>query len=253
MTLPQGLRAYPDQASVSDSPQGNAVEGTRDQNVALIASQPGRYELPGVKLVWWDTAHKERREATLPSHVLNVLPALGSIAQESPAKPAAPAIQQSQLNQSASKGTVENVMDVRWKWASFAFALLWLATLAAWWRSRKSLQPSESPVKPSAEKQSVNGRSEHKAFKRACMSNDPHAARHHLLAWAASLWPDNPPLGLNELSRRIEDERVAETLKQLDRACYAGTQWHGKALADLPFSPPMQKKKTVSALPGLYD
>ena len=39
MPLPDGLRAYPDQAKLNTGVQGDGVVGTRDQDIALIASR----------------------------------------------------------------------------------------------------------------------------------------------------------------------------------------------------------------------
>ena len=258
MPVPQGLKAYPDQATVADTTQGNSVLGSREQNIALIASQPGKYELPKVVLNWWDTAHNSRREIMLPAHTINVLPAAAGSATAT--MPPATAEHAALLNQGAQAGTIEpshrRADRQPWMWLSFTLSLLWAGTLAAWWYTqRRALRVQ--PEKPAAAKQpdTSRGGSDFNAIKRACRDNDAHAARSHLLAWAAGLWPAAPPLGLNALSRRVEDGKLASALRQLDRACYTGGAWQGLELAQALSKPTVQKAApgNKQLLPGLYD
>lgn len=263
MSVPEGIKAYPDQATAADNPQGNAVLGSREQNIALIASLPGHYELPAVRLNWWDTLHNEKREITLPAHTLDVLPAAaGTSAVTMPPATSQPPLL---LNQGAHASPIDPANPIEqpyrvankqpWMWLSFALALLWLGTTAAWWRARQRVQPAQ-PGKVAAEKQpdNIQGGSAFKAFKRACRDNDPHAARQHLLAWAGTVWPAAPPLGLNELSRRLGEAKIVEGLRQLDRACYTGSAWHGAELAQNLSKPPEQATSTGKKheLPELY-
>src|SRR3569832_2149390 len=62
MPLPDGLRAYPDQAKLDTGVQGDGVVGARDQDIALVASRSGRYQIPALHLYWWDTNRNQQRE-----------------------------------------------------------------------------------------------------------------------------------------------------------------------------------------------
>ncbi|HEY8907383.1 MAG TPA: BatD family protein, partial [Rhodoferax sp.] len=84
MAAPDGLKPYPDQAKTDDSVRSGTMLGSRDQDIALIASQPGHYELPALKVAWWDTVANVQREATLPARSLDVLPAAGGQVAQSP-------------------------------------------------------------------------------------------------------------------------------------------------------------------------
>lgn len=60
-----------------------------------------------------------------------------------------------------------------------------------------------------------------------------------LLAWARAEWVGSAPAGLNALAKQMADPALAKLLRDLDRACYAGGQWQGSALAEsLPQLPP---------------
>jgi len=259
MQVPDGIKTYPDQSVAKDAIQGDTVLGTRDQDIALIASRPGRFELPEVKLNWWDTVHDVQHVVTLPARILDILPAAGGGSTATPPPPtvAAPTAP----GQGAATGAPIQVRLGRsagsrpWIWLSAALALLWVGTLFGWWYTRRREQPMQPEMTGVPAPAAAPGRAgAFKAFKHACLSNDPHAARKNLLAWAAAAWPDNPPAGLNELSRRVGGPALMEALRQLDRACYMDDSWHGSFLAKLLSSPPEQASPPESRepLPALY-
>jgi hypothetical protein len=158
-----------------------------------------------------------------------------------------------------------------WEWISVGLAVAWLATLGAWLWSRRSRsapptadgsgargpdklseRSTESALDIQRQNSAPNPRQngtpkprqpaldpakERAAFRAACEANDAHAARAHLLAWTAVRW-GALPAGINAVVATIGDANVAELLRDLDRACYAGGAWQGHplaaALTDLP-------------------
>lgn len=243
LSMPADMKAYPDTAKIDDSPQGDTVRGTRDQDIALIASRPGHFLLPAVRLEWWDA--NTRHVAVLPAHALDVLPTAGSVTLPAPARPLQKVAVAPDLHEQVGK--VSN--PGYWPWISLVFFVLWVATMLAWWYTRKSkkqLQPIRNVT--------ITANGAFKAFKLACDANDPHAARLNLLAWADTVWPEQPPLGLNELSRRLADVNLTPPLRQLDRACSTGGTWQGAALAVALTKPPAPVAGVLNkpALPALY-
>ncbi len=72
LSLPAGLKAYPDQAKLANAAQGEAVVGKRDQSISMIADQAGTFELAPLRLTWWDTQTNQPREVTLPGRTLKI-------------------------------------------------------------------------------------------------------------------------------------------------------------------------------------
>lgn len=235
MVLPEGIKRYPDQPRLNDQVKGDSIEGSREQDVALIASRPGRYTLPALRLIWWDTEAARPREIVLPERQLEVLPALASApTPASPAQPAATAAD-------ARSGPAVGASGFPWAWLSLALGLLWLATLATWWWThRAGSRPRTTPTTDRvASMDPIAYGAARKAFRQACRDHDALAARRHLLAWARANWPRDPPLGLDALARRLPDARSRALLRELDRACYAGGDWNSERLVD-----------ALAALPG---
>jgi len=258
MSVPDGIKAYPDQSKDDDAIQGDAVQGSRDQDITLIAVRPGHLELPAVRLKWWDTVHNSQREVMLPARSLDVLPAAaGTTSVTMPPGNSEPSIQPSP---SVPANTIEQPARVasiqRWMWTSLGLGLLWLGTAVAWWRSRQRVQHTQPGEIAAGKKpdEKIHAASAFKAFKRACGANDPRAARQHLLAWAGAVWHEDPPPGLNELSRRLDDDKLVQALRQLDRACYTGNTWQGGSLARSLPTPPVQASLSENrhGLPELY-
>jgi hypothetical protein len=260
MPLPDGIKAYPDQPGLSDDVQGDGIHGRRDQDIALIASRPGHYQIPAMRVAWWDTAQNSPREVVLPARSLEILPGAGGSGSPPPveAAPVAP----STTAASAPNGAVSllpaaNAMaSSAWPWVSVALGLLWLTTLAAWWRARRpaATTPANSGVSvPGTDP--IRAGAARKAFRQACNDNDAAAARRHLLDWAHAVWPHDAPAGLNALARRLGDPVVSALLRKLDRACYAGGDWRGKPLAEALAAMPDTGKRAELKTPelaGLY-
>jgi hypothetical protein len=254
--VPSGVQAYPDQARLHDSTRNGTVVGSSDQSIALIADRPGRYALPPLTVRWWDTAANRLREASLPAQTLRILPApagapappafaasASAPAQSAPA-PRAAVTPGRQPAGPASPATARLAATSRassWKWATLGLAALWILTLLGWAVSRRRKAPpgpTSRPASPPAPR--PDPAAARAAFIAACRRDDALAARRHLLAWAAGLW-GSAPSGLNAIAARTGDPRSAELLRDLDRACYVGGDWHGQALAealpDLPKAP----------------
>lgn len=258
LLAPDGIKLYPDQPQTEDRLQGATVQGERAQDIAFIAQRPGHYTLPVVRLSWWDTVHSTQREAMLPSRQLEVLPAAtgASSATTSPPAQPAPVIKpRTSAKAALPAGEHLNSTSLPWPWISLALGLLWLVTWYAKWRTtRHTTQATPTRIADDAASTALPAGSALEAFRDACRNNDAQAARRHLLEWADATWPTHSPLGLNALSQLLDNETLAEQLRQLDRACYMNAAWEGETLAR-SLSSPLVKKTAVGPekdLPGLY-
>lgn len=242
LSVPSGLKAYPDQPNLKDTTQGTDVIGVRDQSVALIADQPGRFTIPELHLSWWDTRSNQAREVTLPAQTLAIEPAPGSapISAQTQQPAAAPQTAPPPATGAAASGTGTKQSQPAtsspndawpWKWISLGFGLLWLATLAAWLTTRKRGSPSSAPVSPETTRAAANASQARVAFLEACRANDAPAARRNLLLWANARWQGPRIQGLSALAKLLENPETTRLLHALDGACYAQDHWDGAALA----------------------
>lgn len=252
LSVPPGLKAYPDQPKLSDASQGGELVGSRDQTIAFMADSPGQYTIPALKVKWWDTQSNQLRTATLPAGTLTILPAPGGNAAATSAAPA-PAAQSPSTptasRQTSSAAAAPQPTPTRspseWEWISIGLAVVWLSTLGAWLWSRRRPAPQtaprdNTPTPLPTPHRAPDASKERQAFRAACEGNDVHAARAHLLVWATALW-GTTPAGIGAVAARLGEPNVGELLRDLDRACYAGGAWQGHALAaaltELPARP----------------
>jgi hypothetical protein len=245
LKVPPGLKAYPDEPKLDTSNRGDTLVGRREQSIALIADEPGRFTLPELQLRWWDTARNLPQVVRVPARTVTVLPAAAATANA--ARTASPA-------QGAARVRRFGLEDP-WHWVTLALALAWLATLGGWYGTRRR---AAAVTRGSAQKTRSVPAAASRArarFLEACHANDATGARLYLLAWASAEWPRPPPAGLNGMAKLSGDSELGRLLRELDRACYAGGTWQGeplaRALAVLP-APAARPAQRTSPLDPLY-
>jgi len=234
MTLPDGIKSYPDQPSLKDTVDSSGITGLRQQKIALIPTRPGTFVLPEIKLPWWNTQTGKLEIATLPQRRIDVEGTAQMPTQSASPTPMPTTGQAGPSATAADAGQhVANtaaVADAGW-WPMVALGLgcAWIVTLLAWWYQRRRSGQGDSQAV------AININSQLAQFeqdvKKACQVNDAAAARTALLNWAAMRWPATAPTSLTAMAKHCP-AALAEALVMLDRALYAddGGTWHGDGL-----------------------
>jgi hypothetical protein len=262
MSLPDGIKAYPDQAKYNTDAQDGKIMGSSDQDIALIANRPGHYTLPAVKLSWWDIANNRQQEITLPARTIDVTGAAisANATTATPSNIDSNTIINTNTNAAHQNSTslITKISSLPWFWISLALFGLWVITLLTWWWDHRKLKRNIGLVVNDSTKDSISKKTKPKklpdrsksakAFQHACYANDAITARQHLLAWAAVSWPKNPPSGINILAQKLADPKLTPLLEQLDRACYGNFEWHGETLALALTTLPTETKTKKSDL-----
>jgi hypothetical protein len=112
-----------------------------------------------------------------------------------------------------------------WKLMAAIGFMLWLATLLAWWWSRRAagtLPPATAPAP------TVTSQAQRAALLRACSLGDLAGAERALVAWARHERGDVRNLG--ELAVRLSDDAQRTSTSALQRARYAGESTEGVAM-----------------------
>jgi hypothetical protein len=233
ISLPDGIKSYPDQPVLKDTIDTTGITGLRQQKIALIPTRPGSFVLPEIRLPWWNTQSGKLEIASLPQRRIEVE---GS-AQMPPQS--APPMSTTSGDQAGTPAATESPQHVDstapaahagwWPIVALALGCAWIVTLLAWGyqRHRNGRRNGPSAV--------VNfnrqlAQSEQNV-KKACYASDAAAARTALLDWARWRWPDTAPVSLTAMAKRCSPA-LAEALAILDRALYAegsGT-WQGNDL-----------------------
>jgi len=258
LDAPENAEIYPDKADTRTRDDGTWLYGERVRKFAFVPTKPGSLTIPGVSVKWWDTTHDRMETAELPARTLNVLPAAGA---KTPS--GAPAVD----NAASSTGAVASAeapsaaapvstpSSVRlWQTLAALGFILWIVTLALWWRARGAAPAirADSIVPPNA------GSAAHRAiFLKACSLGELAGAERALVAWARSERPDVRNLG--ELATRLDNAAQTDALAALQRARYAGASKQGVGSqlerafkSGLAWRKPAAPTAEKPALPALY-
>ena len=242
LKLPQGVKAYPDQAKLTNDTQDGYLVGQRDQSIALIADRAGEFTIPALSVHWWDTKANEAREVNLPARTLLFAPSATSASSSPPLITASSSTmppKEETREPVAAAQKLDSGSSKKWLWVSVSLAALWAMTLIAWYLSRR--QPPRLPA-PTEEKRDTTAADARRRFGDACRRNDARAARSSLLQWIGASNANRRPVSLRAFARDAEQVHLTRLLDNLDRACYAGGAWEGVALLEalnkLPASQP---------------
>ncbi|MEO5623529.1 MAG: BatD family protein [Dokdonella sp.] len=263
LAAPPGAQMYPDKSDTRTRDDGEWLWGERVRKFAFVPDRTGTLTIPGVQVAWWDSVHDHAEIAQLPSQTIHVLPAMGAAATAPAAS--APAMGETAQRTSGSSAPNASVLlpvafwtvDVRhlrlWRALAIIGFVLWIATLGAWrWRSRRGVRAglAAAPRVPDS--------SAHRAvFLRACSLGDFSGAERALVAWARNERPRVRNLG--ELATCLVDTSQCDSLRDLQRARYAGGSSQGLAMRlqqafrrGLAWRDQAAPPAVPSSLPALY-
>ncbi|GAB3382384.1 BatD family protein [Spongiibacter taiwanensis] len=207
-------KLYPDQPSI-ENPESGPWTGQRVESVAIIPTQPGSYELPEIRIPWWNTETNRQEVAVLPARKIQVV---GTTA--GPATPNSQP-QTSRPPQLQPGPTPPGPFTTwpHWGWwlvAGLAFGNLIFAGL--WLAARRTPREEASGTRVTAPT-SPNEKAAFKALKQACKRKAPSPIRSALLEWGHAAF--DRPLNLQQLATQAPE--LASACRQLDAILYRGS------------------------------
>lgn len=230
-----GLKFYGDQPVREDLANREGVIGKRSEGTAIVASDPGNYVLPEVRVPWWNTTANRLETATLPARTLTipepeggefVEPEVDFVPLSGSNAPAAPV-------QVASGGDAGN--NLLWIGTTVGFACLWLFSTMMWLRSRREgveaalvLPQAHAPQTADAKQKAAAAKSPDadvclRVLHTACANNNLHDVRAALLKWGQASF-NSGPMSLDQLAQRCGDAKLSEQVRALDSALYGNAK-----------------------------
>ncbi|KTD22736.1 KQDN repeat-containing protein [Legionella lansingensis] len=218
---------YPEKPSErSTFSQGNLI-GTSITKVTYLLNKSGQMTIPALKLTWFNTLTGKEDVATLPEHTIQVKPLPTTSQSTTPL----PSQEPKQVETASTTKRVQNAVkestllpsaftSLAW-WLAGGFACAWLLTLGLWFwqkRHRGANKTSKEILKH---------------LQRACLDNNPHAARDALIQWAQWQWPQSNVLNLAQIENMVSDKTLQQAISGLSHALYHSNrqqQWAGASL-----------------------
>lgn len=174
--MPGHLKAYPDQPVLQDNARNTGMVAVREEKIALIPAQAGRFKLPAIEIPWWNTGTQTMEVVRIAERTIIAVVAPGmsepSESQDIPLMPTP--IISTQVETEPEK--IWNSIQL-WFGLALFFALGWAATLVYFLTKNTSKAKLGSAAKPEKELLIV------KPLKKACANNDPVLAKNALLQW----------------------------------------------------------------------
>ena len=205
LNIPE-LRFYPDQESIDQTELSDGLQGQRIQSEALVARSGGSWQLPEIRVPWWNTETDSLQYAILPAR--NV-----SVATPAPLDAASPNQPTTELSGAPATLPV---------WAWILSGSGWLAALllaGMMWMSRRDRSAAAAgDIAPHRDASSL--RQALVEIRRCAQQNDPASLRRAILSWAR-LHHGRHFASFGDLTT-ASSESLAERLMMLDRCLYGG-------------------------------
>ena len=203
LNIPE-LRFYPDQESIDQSELSDGLQGQRIQSEALVARSGGSWQLPEIRVPWWNTETDSLQYALLPARSVSVATPVSLDATLS--------------SQPVAEPMGAPVAPPLWIWILSGSG--WIAALlivGIMWMSRRR-SPSTSPASAVYQPDPGSLRQALVEVRRSAEQNDPTAIRRAVLGWA-KLHHNRRFATVTELAA-ASSEGLAKRLIGLDRCLY---------------------------------
>jgi len=209
--LPLQIKSYPDQPVLKEAPKDGSLVAFREEKNALIPTEAGDFNLPEIRIPWWNARTQTQEVAIVPAKTISAVAAVIT-------KPSIQAI--SKLPELVDNSVDKPQEQGIWFPLAIFFGSAWLVSLLYFlWNKYKPKQVA--PIKPIV-KQSAFSK---KAFKQACQQHQPQQAKAMLLLWA------DKEISLDAIAKQCDPD-LAEAIRALNTSLYANhtDNWQGDAL-----------------------
>ena len=219
-----GLKYYPDQPVISDNEVGTGLLGSRQDSAALVPTRAGDWEIPEIRIPWWDTQAESVRYAVLPARTIQVS------APESSASLPLPTALPGEAAPAAEPlvASVTHTDTLIWQIVAGFCALGWLVTTLLM-RRPKSGNPSQEASQPAP----GNETDAYKQLLAACASGSASHARAAFIKWSAQAIPAKRIVSVDDAKKCFLSEELNAALTDLDACLYGHKEhsWQGESLA----------------------
>lgn len=253
---PDNVKTYPDQAESTTVEKDSTLVAQRKESIAIIPSEAGTLEIPEVRIPWFNILTKKTEYTVIPAKTLRILPALnqGSSPLPNPVvNPALPLEQAVTPNPAVTPLVVEK-NSVFWIALSVVLALLWLGTLAAWYRHSRLIarRPSGNTIAA----QDTSTAELNKKLAKALADSDSQAIQ-TLLPQVLSAACGQTQLSLSQALQYLRNEQLSTEVNRMLAARYSRNpgDWNATALAAALrplLSKNVKKREADFALQPLY-
>jgi hypothetical protein len=226
INVPDSIKFYRDKTNLSNENSREGVTGTRQEHIILVPSQAGKFTLPEISLIWWDSEAKKAASATIKAQSLTVTGELNTASNnvnntpQTPSQKSQQAITESLQAQTTASSMTQTINI--WFYLALLLFVLLVITLYLLWRQsalvnvpnqERKIKKPQAPLLP--QRNSVE-----KAIKQACQRQQAKQLRNAILDWGKIVL-NVQEKSLQEIAAQIQDKTLSAQLLQLNRVLYA--------------------------------
>ncbi len=257
-----GISVYPQPAKFEQTETNGVLISRKQVDFKLLLTQSGSFELPGIKLDWWDIASGNAATTELEPMTLQVAPF--SIEADTGANTTTEFTDENQISdpQPEVDSTDNPIQWQAWIWALIAVICAGGWTLSQQRNSKLTAQlaridPNRVQASSTEQTQNTTNHSStalattespqhtqsqpstsglHNSFEElaeACQLNDPELAYERLFDWASIHWPQVEIDSLEDIEQMAKDPTLTYLLKNLEHQLLdPSDSWHGDLLLE---------------------
>ena len=194
-----GLAAYPQSAKIDNYFDRGRLTGKRSESVTYVVEQPGNYDLPEIRVVWWNTSSQSLQTEVISAISVKVNPSLKYL-----------------LNKYAP------ILIIT------AFIVLGLGLWA--WKYRQSIKKRLEAYRQS--RRESESAYFHR-FHQACLSNEPQDSFNCLMAWLERTDKRSDTVTLAQFTAQVNNSTVDQQVHELEQYLFnpertsTEAQWSG--------------------------
>ncbi len=231
-----GLKLYQGKAEVENIITAHGINGIRRESIALIPTQAGTFELPEIRIPWWNKTLKKIEYAVIPAKPL--------VVKGSAAATRLKENDNTLVNDYSQKTKDNSTLQPRqqpqttiWIIVSSLLAIGWLITLYFLILTRRQISlPGNDRKYELAEDFILKEKEAFHALSRSCRENKPLAARNDIISWVRAFNPEIKIQTFSDVEKVHPDPDFVIQLKELDRLLYDSAEspgsWQGNRLLE---------------------
>jgi len=228
---PVTLKGYADQPLIETEKTEKGLKGMRLEKWALIPSHPGKIELPGVSVSWWDIKSDTLQTAVISPKIFDILPVPENL-QEIPEEETPELKSKQAATAEVLQEKESSIESFPWKILAFGLAFLWCATMLMWFinNNNKAAAVTKNINKFIQDRKNALREATRNAEK-AFRSGDPGIVQTALLKWGTAVWADDPPQGIEQIGERMPE--LKNGINDLNSVLYGNNQTKESSLENL--------------------
>jgi len=226
-----GLKLYQGKAEVENIITANGINGIRRESIALIPTQAGTFELPEIRIPWWNKTLKKIEYAVIPAKQLVVKgSSAGTTLKENDNIIVTDYSQKAKDNSSLQP--LQQPQAKVWMILCSILAIGWLITLYFLILTRRQISlPGNDRQYEMPEDYILKEKEAFLALSRSCKENKPLAARNDIISWVRAFNPEAKIQTFSDVEKVHSDPDFVMQLKELDRLLYdfaeSSDSWQG--------------------------